>query len=86
LQALLAPAPEPSHDPADAQSLGKPKRRSRHRAQASTADDKPPVEDGLARRIRAYAEKHPSDTESMVAQVFKCSVEEVRRVLGETPG
>jgi hypothetical protein len=28
--------------------------------------------------VRAYAERHPSDTASMIASVFKCSVEEVR--------
>jgi hypothetical protein len=33
--------------------------------------------------MRAYAERHPSDTASMIASVFKCSIEEVCGALSE---
>jgi hypothetical protein len=37
----------------------------------------------LAQRIRAYAEKHPRDTDNIIAQALKCSAAEVHAALAD---
>jgi hypothetical protein len=37
-------------------------------------------------RVRAYVERHPSDTETIIAAALSCSVEEVKTALAEVRG
>jgi hypothetical protein len=37
----------------------------------------------LAERIRDYAARHPTDTDSIIAAAFRCTVDEVRAALAE---
>jgi hypothetical protein len=43
---------------------------------------KAPPNEGLV-RIRAYVERHPADTEALIASALKCSVKAVRTALGD---
>jgi hypothetical protein len=40
----------------------------------------------LAARIRAYPERHPTDTANIAAQLLRCSPEEVKAALAVAPG
>ena len=85
LQAVVTPPVErePLPDPVFAQSLkpGSRRRGTAKAAQASAVTAVILVDEGLASRVRAYVERHPKDTDNIVAQALKCSVEEVRAAL-----